>query len=191
MTHHDKRFDPAKATKLMAAERYDKLQPEKLIDSLEIGETNSVADLGAGSGFFTIPMAERTKETVYAIDIAPEMLEFLKDNALKNDTTNITYIKSNLDKIPLEDASVDRVMAAFVMHEVDDLEQTLHEINRILKPNGKLGIVEFEAVESESGPPLAIRISSDKLVALLDRLFNDINIEAINPINYLAIASKK
>ncbi|GGM19386.1 SAM-dependent methyltransferase [Paraliobacillus quinghaiensis] len=191
MAHHDKRFDPAKATKLMAAERYDKLQPEKLIDSLEIGETNSVADLGAGSGFFTIPMAERTKDTVYAIDIAPQMLEFLKDNALRNNTTNIAYIESNLDKIPLEDASVDRVMAAFVMHEVDDLEQTLLEIKRILKPNGKLGIVEFEAIESESGPPLAIRISRDKLADLLNRNFGDINIEAINQINYLAVASKK
>ncbi|MGX1899749.1 class I SAM-dependent methyltransferase [Thermolongibacillus altinsuensis] len=158
------RFKPEKASKLLDPKRYELLQPEKMVREFGIQKEDMVADLGAGNGFFTLPMALYAKK-VFAVDIEPKMLELLKERASEQGIENIELIESDLDHIRLEDDSVDKALAAFVLHEVPNLERTLTEIKRILKPNGTLLIIEWEAVESEMGPPIHERIASDVLAA--------------------------
>lgn len=118
-------------------------------------------------GYFTIPMAKQTKETVSAVDIEPKMLEMLQENASKNHVDNIEYMGSDLNRIKLDEHSISKVMVSFVMHEVPNIDQTLSEVKRVLQPGGKLLVIEWEAVETASGPPVHIRISSENMVQIL------------------------
>lgn len=186
----DKRFNPEKADKLMNADRRKKLPPEEIIKHMDLNQDNSVADLGAGAGYFAIPIAKRTKE-VFAVDIEPKMLGMLEENAAEEQLENIHYIESDLDHIRLEDHSADRVMISFVMHEVPDVNQTLQEIKRIKKSDGLLFIIDWEAIEMEDGPPLNHRISSGDLMNALEKNGFKAELISLNPENYALKAVAK
>ncbi|MCZ0755071.1 class I SAM-dependent methyltransferase [Anoxybacillus sp. J5B_2022] len=160
------RFHVNKADRLLQPARYELLQPEKRIEEFGIQKEDVIADLGAGNGFFTLPMAARSQK-VYAVDIEPKMLQLLKQRADEQQLRNIELVESSLDNIRLEDHSIDKALAAFVLHEVPHLDKTFAEIKRILKPNGTLYIIEWEAVQSEMGPPLHERIGSNTLAQVV------------------------
>lgn len=161
------RFNPNDANKLMSTNRKELIPQNNVIEMLNLNMYDTVADLGAGNGYFTVPIAKGTKKTVYAIDIEPEMLEMLKDNAAKEQINNINYVVSDLEDIQLHEKSVNKAFIAFVIHEVPNIDKALNEIKRILKPGGQLLLLEWEAVETEMGPPLYERIPSDKMGKLL------------------------
>ncbi|MEN1967235.1 methyltransferase domain-containing protein [Lentibacillus sp. N15] len=187
----DKRFDPKKAASLFRDERKEMLPPEKIINHLQINTHDNVADLGAGNGYFAIPIAKRTKGKVYAVDVEPKMLAMLQENATKEGVDNIAYVESNLDYIQLADNAVNKIIIAFVMHEVPDVNQTLSEIKRILEPDGHMLILDWEAVETESGPPIHHRISSIEMKKILEQNgFTAVFID-INPENYGVLAVPK
>lgn len=157
------RFKPEKAEKLLDPKRKELIPPDRVLELLAINDNDLVADLGAGNGYLTLPLAKETSQEVYAVDIEAKMLELLKERADKEGLTNIRYVESNLEDIKLEDNSVDKAVVAFVMHEIPNMEKALSEFNRILKPDGKLLILDWEAVEAEIGPPLHERISSEAM----------------------------
>ncbi|RYG73495.1 class I SAM-dependent methyltransferase [Lentibacillus lipolyticus] len=184
------RFNPKNADKLMSKERQATLQPNKTIDYLQLTNQDTVADLGAGPGLFTIPLAKRTEKDVYAVDIEPEMLERLKQHAEEENIENIKRIESDLEQIDLADQSVNRVLNAFVIHEVGSIDRTIDEMKRILTPGGYLLLMDWEAVESESGPPLEIRIPSEQMEAMLQD--HGFNTEVFHPSSqHYAIRAKK
>ncbi|QZA32815.1 methyltransferase domain-containing protein [Hydrogenibacillus sp. N12] len=161
------RFDPRHADRLMAPERREALRPEALLDLLAIGPADDVADVGCGPGFFTLPAARRTRGTVYGIDIAPEMLEHLAENARSAGASNVRPVLSPAAPIPLPDHAVDRAIAAFVLHEVPDLSAALAEIRRLLRPGGRLLVVEWDARPMPVGPPLEERLPRERLLEAL------------------------
>ena len=161
------RFNHEKAEKLLAPNRRELIDLEKAMLLLNIQDTDTVADFGAGNGFFTLPFAKATNETVYAVDIEPKMLDLLKERAVQEGISNIQYIESNLEEIKLDDRLVNKAIIAFVMHEIPNMEKALNEFKRIMKRNGRLLILDWEAVESEMGPPLHHRISSTDMQLLL------------------------
>lgn len=75
------RFKPEKAEKLLDPKRRELIPPDKVMEILDVQKSDIVADLGAGNGYLTIPLAEQTGEVVYAVDIEPKMLELLKARA--------------------------------------------------------------------------------------------------------------
>ncbi len=78
----DKRFNPDRAHVLASSDRKKRLPPEEVIDHLDIRSSDIIADLGAGTGFFTIPIAKQAQR-IQAVDIEPRMLEMLKQKNLK------------------------------------------------------------------------------------------------------------
>lgn len=172
------RFRPEKAEKLLDPKRQELIPPEKVIDILNIQKNDRIADLGAGNGYFTIPLAEQTNETVYAIDIEPKMLDLLKERADLANIKNIEYIQSDLENIKLNDNSANKAIMAFVMHEIPDTKKAVAESKRILSEGGRLCILEWKAVESEMGPPLHERIPPEDLQKFL--LENGLQSEVIS-----------
>lgn len=159
-----RRFNPEKAAKLLDPKRVELLPSDQFIDMLNINESDHIADLGAGNGFFTIPFSEATKQTVYGVDISSDMLEALKTRVEEKNIENVEYLLSNLESINLPDACVEKVFAAFVLHEVPDLNQAISEIKRILKPNGRAVILEWKKVDEVTmGPPNHERMQSEDL----------------------------
>lgn len=182
--HQGHRFHPDKADKLLNDERKESLPFDKVIEIMDLGPHDVVADLGAGNGYFTIPIANHTKGTVYAIDIEPKMLEILKKRANDERIENIRYVISDIDHTQIEDQSIDQVLISWVLHEVPSIENTLTEIKRILKPGGTVLFIEWEAIETEDGPPFHIRIPSEKLVQILENDGFETTLYRLNPVNY-------
>src|SRR5690625_1347859 len=187
----DKRFNPAKANVLMSADREKLLPPDQIIGHLDIQSNDTIADLGAGNGYFAIPMAQSTKQFVYAVDIEPKMLEMLKENADQEQLENITYVESDLDRIQLDGESVNKVMISLVLHEVPNLDKTLSEIKRILKPGGEILIIEWEAVQTEAGPPLQHRIASEEMISVLEKNGFAAEVIPLNPYYAIKAAVKE
>lgn len=117
--------------------------PEKILRNY-IEEGMIILDIGCGTGFFTIPMAEIVGESgkVIAVDIQQGMLEKVRMKIKGKDIENrIIFHKNEQDKIGVTE-KVDFILAFYVLHEVPDENQFLEEIFSILKPNGRFYLVE-------------------------------------------------
>lgn len=137
------------------------LPPEDILNLLSIQEKSHILDVGAGSGYLTIPAAKRTDGTVYALDMDARMLEVIDTKAKAEKITNIQLMQGNINSIPLPDSSVDIVMASLILHEVKPLPSVLTQMNRVLKTGGHFLCLEYEKEESTvKGPPMHIRIPS-------------------------------
>lgn len=146
--------------------RMNALPPETILDALPIASADIVLDLGAGSGYLTIPAAERTGGTVYALDLDAQILDVIASKAAKKGLKNIELLQSDIESIPLSSNSIDIVMAALVLHEVDSPQKAVSEISRLLKTGGCFLCIDYET-EEESGPPMHMRISSTEMADML------------------------
>jgi ubiquinone/menaquinone biosynthesis C-methylase UbiE len=157
------KFDPANKERLDSPERKRYLDPDAIIESLGIRAGMSVADVGAGSGFFTLPLVGLAGGSVkvYALDISVEMLDALRAKARGMD--NIRFVLTTEDSIPLDDGLVDLALMVNVLHELDG-DGTLREVRRILKPGGKLAVADWAKRPMLEGPPYGHRISEDGAV---------------------------
>ncbi|WP_373893319.1 class I SAM-dependent methyltransferase [Virgibacillus sp. CBA3643] len=86
--HHPHGKHKEKVSYLESPERRKEFSPEQLLNMIPLKETDNILDLGAGTGYFSIPVAKRTTGNVYALDIDAAMLEIIKEKALKEQLTN-------------------------------------------------------------------------------------------------------
>ncbi|MCD7035946.1 methyltransferase domain-containing protein [Metabacillus sp. GX 13764] len=166
----EKQFNPEKADKLLSAEREQWLPVEEVLKNLAIEKHEHLADFGAGNGYFAVPMAKKTSGKVYAADIELTMLNMLRQRAEEENLQNISYLESDLNRVNLPDSSIDKGLASFVLHEVSDLKAVLKELTRVIKQDGKLLIIDWAKEETESGPPLDHRISSEDMENAISEL---------------------
>jgi ubiquinone/menaquinone biosynthesis C-methylase UbiE len=115
-----------------------------------------VVDFGCGAGFFTVPLAKVAGKTI-AMDVSSEMLKRAASYATKSGVI-VEFIKSNGTEIRLGDESVDLILVYHVFHEVEDRPRVLSEFLRIMKPAGRLVVVEktrgSSIVSGRLGPPI-------------------------------------
>lgn len=188
---HPHRFNPERMHLLDSAERRQMLPAEKLLNQVPVRANDTVVDLGAGTGYFSIPAAQMTDAPVHAVDVAPQMMEELISRAKQAGVDNIRSSIGVIEAVPLEDGLADVVIASMVLHEVEPLSKGLSEIHRLLKPNGRLLCVDWEAKESPMGPPLHIRIESGEMEkALQDAGLRVISRQFPEPYVYVLIAEK-
>ncbi|HEX8997208.1 MAG TPA: class I SAM-dependent methyltransferase [Ktedonobacterales bacterium] len=161
------RFDTRKRFNLLSDERAAALQPEKLLRELGLRGGMTIADIGCGPGFFTIPAAQIVgpKGVVLAADIQGEMLSAVRSRALEHGLSNVRIVKTNDREIPIPAGICDFALLAFTLHEVEHRASFLHRAARTLKHGGRLIALEWEKVETEKGPPLEDRISPEELIA--------------------------
>jgi ubiquinone/menaquinone biosynthesis C-methylase UbiE len=154
-------FDPKKIHVLESKERCSYLNPKQVLSLVNLKPSYLVADLGCGSGVFSIPLSKKVKK-VYAIDIEQKMIDALKQKIEQKKIYNIKPLLSKDDQIPLENYSLDLLLTINTLHEFRDLDKTIKEIYRVLKPVGKVAVVDFKKKREGFGPPSNIRISSRK-----------------------------
>ncbi len=163
------KFTVAHRAYLDSEERRSYLNPQSILSAFALRPGMHVADVGSGTGFFAIPAAELVgpKGRVYAVDLSVEMLEDLQTKLRKAPSRNVEALRSTEDRIPLPDASVEFVFMACVLHELDG-PGTLLEARRILRPKGRLGIVDWKKEEMEFGPPKAHRLDEEEARRVLE-----------------------
>ena len=115
--------------------------PSKLMNALKLRPGMAVADIGAGSGYFTRRIARRIGASgiVYAVDIQPEMLKILKANMERRRLTNYRLVQGTEKDPKLADESVDLAILVDVYHEFAFPHEMMTAIRKALKPGGRVG----------------------------------------------------
>ena len=124
--------------------RDERLQVNRVLDLLGIAPGRNVADIGAGSGWFTVRAARRVAAsgTVYAVDINPEAIDYIAQRAKKEQLHNIKPILSKPDDPQLPAGSVDAVLLLKTYHEIAHPVALLANLRQSLKPGAKIGIID-------------------------------------------------
>jgi ubiquinone/menaquinone biosynthesis C-methylase UbiE len=91
------------------------------------------------------------------------MLSAVRTRASEANLTNVQVIKSSDTQVPIPPASVDMVLLAFTLHEIDQRARFLHRVSRLLKPGGKLVVIENEKQSDAPGPPANVRLTAEDL----------------------------
>jgi predicted methyltransferase len=126
-------------------------KPEHVLDVLAVKEGMVVADVGAGSGYFTMRIAKRVGASgrVLATDLQPEMLAMIKKKIDETKTTNVVTILSTPRDAKLPRGEVDLVLMVDVYHELPRPSETLAQIRASLRPGGRVALVEYRAEDPE------------------------------------------
>ena len=133
-------------------EREKNLQIFRVMDILGIGENSNVADIGAGSGWFTTRAAKRaTKGTVYAVEINQDYLNYIDERAKKEKLPNIKTVLDKGDNATLADNSVDAVLILKTYHEIEQPIRLLEGLKKSMRPKAKLGIIDRNGAGDDHG----------------------------------------
>ena len=126
-------------------ERDDEEAPDIALNVLKIAKGSTVADIGAGSGYITVRLAQRVGPTghVFATDVQPQMLNILGRRLVAQKIANVTLIEGTFDDPKLPPASVDLILMVDVYHELSQPQAMLRHLRASLKPGGRLVLLEY------------------------------------------------
>ncbi len=148
---------------LVRPEREAEEQPDRALELIGIARGSTLADIGAGAGYFTWRMAERTGPggRVYATDIQPGMLDLLRRNMRERKLENVVPVLGALDDPRLPAGAVDLILLVDVYHEFQHPQEMLRGMRAALKPDGRLVLLEYRGED----PSVPIRPEHKMTVA--------------------------
>jgi predicted methyltransferase len=162
-------FPPQDLGLLESPDRDQWQKPDQIMDALQIAEGSIVADLGAGGGWFTAQLSARVGPNgiVYAEDIQPTMIEVIDRRAARENLRNVRTVlgTANDPRLP---PGID---AALIVHAYCEMEippadpvMILRRVAESLKPDGRLGVVDFNPGGGGPGPPADQRVDADAVI---------------------------
>lgn len=143
-------------------------RPDEVIRTLELEPTMIVADVGAGTGYFSVWLARAVpRGEVLATDLEPEMVRFLRERARHERLPNLRSVQATTTTSGLAESSVDRILIVHLWHHLAERDEYARRLARALRPGGRLFIVDFSP-SAERGPPASIRVAAEAVVAELE-----------------------
>jgi predicted methyltransferase len=163
---HGRLFPPQDLGLLEAPDRDIWQHPDQVMDELAIAEASAVADVGAGAGWFTIRLARRVgpNGTVYAEDVQSEMLEAISRRVTAEGLLNVKTVLGQESDARLPAKALDAVLMVDAYHEIEDRVTFLRNLAKALKPQGRLGVIDFNLEGGGPGPPTEERVSPEVVV---------------------------
>lgn len=175
----EKKFNPQKLQRLNDPKRLADIPPDFIWEKLHLEESNSnvFVEIGAGTAFFSIAFLQKYKpSTLYACDLSEIMINWVKEN-VSSKYPNIVPIKTEEYTVPLDNKIADLVFMISLHHELENPSLLLKEAYRILKPNGKIFIVDWKKEDMPEGPPTKIRCLPENIKEQMQNMeFIDVNI---------------
>jgi arsenite methyltransferase len=141
-------------------------KPHEVLTALAIKPGEVIADIGAGSGYFTFRLAHHVgdKGRVYAVDVSPEMILHLNRRIRDLKAMNVSSILADPDDPLLPERSVNRFFFSTSWHHIDNHEKYLSLMKRLLKPGGEVVMIDFHKKELPVGPPMQMKIAREDLI---------------------------
>ena len=159
MEHH---FDPKESAKSFDDPARDTWQlPDRVIAALNLKRGQIVADIGAGTGYFSVRLAKsEAAPRVYAADIEPSMVSYLRERAAKEGLNNVIAVQAAADRPNLPEP-VDLILIVDTYHHIGDREAYFRRLTKSMKPGGRVAIIDFKP-DSPEGPPKEFRFPLEK-----------------------------
>lgn len=171
---------------------FDLIDWPRALELMEIQTDEVILDLGCGAGNYSLAMAGALKDSgrVIGLDLWPQGIKELNDKASRLELNNLEARLADAGAaLPVERDEVDMFFMATVFHDfVDDgvHENVLSELDRVLKPGGRLVIVEFNKSAVSPGPSVKVKLSPEQVQELVDPLgFGGAEAYSVGPHNYL------
>ena len=162
-------FNPAYTFVLEGDDRETWQKSEAVMDALAIGPGTRVADVGAGSGWFTERFSRRVGRdgVVYAVDVQPEMIEKLRERVEAQGLANVRVIEGGYDDARLPPGKSDVVFFLSVYKEIDDRVAYMRRLREAIAPGGRVAILEYDPDAEGPGPPRRVRLPRQTVIAEL------------------------
>ena len=145
-------------------------KPHEVIHALNLKSGEVIADIGAGSGYFTFHLARHVgdKGKVYAVDVSPEMILHVNRRIREQKANNVVTLLADPDDPLLPDRSVNRFFFSDSWHHIENQSKHLSLMKRMLKPGGEIVMIDFHKKELPVGPPMQMKIAREDLIKQLD-----------------------
>ena len=186
--------DAHKKPKGAGKSSFELIDPKILTDILQVKPGSVVLDLACGKGAYSLFLSEMVGADglVYAVDLWEEGLQQLKQEIENRNITNImTLLDDATKEIEIDEYHVDLCLMATVLHDFEEAGETdavLKQVKTLLRPNGRLAVIEFKKIEGPPGPPVQIRLSEDDVEKIVTRdNFKKLKTVDIGDYNYLMV----
>lgn len=165
-------------------------KPDQVLDALKLAPNMSVADVGAGTGYFSVRLAKRVPQgKVYSVDIEKDMVRYLGERAKKEGLANMTAVQATPESANLPEP-VDVILLVDAYHHIGNRLDYFKKLSASLKPQGRLVIIDWRA-EGADGPPKEHRVSFEKSSAeLKDAGYTLVETQDFLPRQYFAVFKK-
>jgi ubiquinone/menaquinone biosynthesis C-methylase UbiE len=166
-TSHRRFDDPAYwSTVFDDPARAEWQKPEQLVSALALRPGQCVADLGAGTGYFSRLLSAAVGPTgnVLAVDPEPNMVAHLRERAEREGATNLTPVLASLDNPRLPAGFVDLVLIVDTYHHIDDRVAYMRRLQRALRPSGRVAVVDWQKRPLPVGPEMEHKLSREQVV---------------------------
>ena len=138
--------------------------PDRVIAALNLRHGQIVADIGAGTGYFSVRLAKtEAAPKVYVVDIEPSMVSYLRERGAKEALKNMTAVQAAADQPNLPEP-VDVILIVDAHHHIGDRENYFKKLAKPMRTGGHVAIIDFKP-ESPEGPPQEFRFPATKIVS--------------------------
>lgn len=145
-------------------------KPHEVVTALGLKPGEIIADIGAGSGYFTFHLAHHVGELgkVYAVDVSPDMILHINRRIRELKATNVVSILADPDDPLLPDVSVNRFFFTNSWHHIENQTRYLALMKKMLKPAGEIVIIDFHKKDLPVGPPMRMKIAREDLIKQME-----------------------
>jgi predicted methyltransferase len=163
---HGRLFPPQDLGLLEAPDRDIWQHPDQIMDTLGIAEASVVADIGAGSGWFTVRLARRVGPNgiVYAEDVQPEAVTAISRRVSAEGLLNVRPRLGKGSDPGLPRSTLHAALIVDAYHEIEDRITLLRNLAKSLRPDGRIGVVDFKLEGGGPGPPTEERVKPELVV---------------------------
>jgi len=141
-------------------------KPHEVIQALALKPDAVVADIGSGTGYFTVRLANMVpKGRVYGVDVEPDMVKYLAERAKREHRGNVVAVAGTPNDPRLPEKA-DLILMVDVFHHIEERAAYFRGLATALKPGGRVAIIDFR-MDSPEGPPRPARIAPEQVIAEL------------------------
>ncbi len=149
--------------------RDDWQKPAEVVEALELEPGVDIADIGAGTGYFSVPFAERVgpQGKVFAVDVQQDLIDYLTARAKAENIENMQAVLGKFDDPLLAESSVDLIFICDVVHHIDNRQAYFAKLAKALREGGRIAIIDFYKKDQPVGPNKESKIAKDDMIAEL------------------------